>query len=151
MRKKYAISLPGYTYFLKFDFDNDQIIDPFKSSKKKKRRGQKKMAGKGLFKPAKHKWLADIVTFETPAKARAAAKKLVNYVRTGRRGNLKIGRQRALTILRALNYAANRAEAAAKKRNLSPKERRELREISRIYRRAYEQASRIYKKRFGGN
>lgn len=107
------------------------------------------MSGGGLFKPPAHKWIANIVTFENPAKARAGARKLVNYVRTGRKGSLKIGRYRALAIVRALNYAANRAKAAAKRKNLSPKERRELLEISRIYRRAYERAAEIYHRRYG--
>ena len=101
-----------------------------------------------MFKPPRHKWIADIVTFESPTKARAAARKLVNYIKMGHKGKLKIGQARALTIVRALNYAANRAEASAKRRNLSPRERKELREIARIYRRAYERAARIYERKF---
>jgi len=105
--------------------------------------------GGSLFKPPKHKWIADIVTFETPAKARVAARKLVNYIKMGRKGDLRIGQARALAIVRALNYAANRARASAKRKNLSSKERKELREIARIYRRAYERAAKIYERKFG--
>jgi len=98
----------------------------------------------GLFKPPKHKWLAKIVTFKDPEKAEKAADKLVGALKRGRLGKMKIGRKRALTIARALNYAANRAEAAAKRRNLSPEERRELKEIAEIYREAAEEAFEIY-------
>lgn len=105
--------------------------------------------GKGLFKPPRHKWIAEIVTFESPAKAREAARKLVTYVKQGKKGKLKIGQKRALTILRALNYAANRAEAAAKNPNLKPDTRKELQQIAKIYRKAAEKVSRIYKKRYG--
>jgi len=104
--------------------------------------------GRGLFKPPRHKWVADIVSFRTPSEARKATKKLVSGLKRGRIGRRKIGRKSALVIVRSLNYAANRARAAAKRRNLSPKERAELRQISRIYRRAYQQASRIYKQKY---
>ena len=105
--------------------------------------------GGSLFKPPRHKWIADIVTFENPEKARVAARKLVNYIKMGRKGDLRIGQARALAIVRALNYSANRARASAKRKNLSAKERKELREIARIYRRAYERAAKIYERKFG--
>jgi hypothetical protein len=108
-----------------------------------------KSRGSGLFKPPRHKWLADIITFESEAKARKAAKRLVNDVERGRMGRKRIGRKRALTIARALLYAANRAEASAKRRNLTPEERRKLREISEIYRKAAEEAFEIYKEKYG--
>ena len=107
------------------------------------------MGGWGLFKPARHKWIADIITFETPGKARKAADKLIGALQRGRYGNLKIGQKRALAIARALQYAANRAKASAKRKNLSPKERKELIRISKIYDQAAERAFRIYHKRYG--
>ena len=104
--------------------------------------------GKGLFKPPKHKWIADIVTFESPTKARKAAKALVSYLSSGRKGKMKIGKTRALAIVRALNYASNRAEAASRNPKLKPATKRELREISKIYKNAAEKASRIYAKKY---
>ena len=101
-----------------------------------------------LFKPPKHKWLAKIVSFKNPSSARKSAKKLVSGLKRGRIGKMKIGKKRALQIVKALNYAANRAEAAAKKKDLSAKERKELKRISRIYRSAQEKASRIYARRY---
>jgi len=101
-----------------------------------------------LFKSPKHKWLAKIVSFKNPSSARKAAKKLLSGLKRGRIGKLKIGEKRALQIVQALNYAANRAEASAKKEKLSPKERKELKRISRIYRSAQKRASRIYARRY---
>jgi hypothetical protein len=109
-----------------------------------------KSRGSGLFKPPRHKWLADIVTFKDPEKAKKAAKRLVHGLERGRIGRQRIGRKRALTIARALQYAANRARASAKRRNLSPKERKELREIAEIYDEAAEEAFEIYKEKYGG-
>jgi len=102
----------------------------------------------GLFKPPRHRWLADIVSFESPTKARESARKLVKAFERGRIGRRKIGRKRALTIARALNYAANRAEASAKRKGLSSKERKELKEIAKIYRKAAEEAFEIYREEY---
>ena len=102
----------------------------------------------GLFKPPRHKWLADVVCFETPKCAREAANTLIRALERGRLRKLDIGPKRALQIVRALNYAANRASAAAQRHNLSPKERKELRAIHKIYRRAAEKASKIYKEKY---
>ena len=103
-----------------------------------------RVKARGLFKPPKHRWLAEIVTFKTPKAAREAARKLVNALKRRRLGSRRIGRKTALTIARALNYAANRAAAAARSPKLSAKERRELVKISQIYRRAAEQAFKLY-------
>jgi hypothetical protein len=101
-----------------------------------------------LFKPPRHKWIADIVSFTTPKEAREAARKLIRILERGRHGRLRIGRERALEIVRALYYASNRARASARRHNLSRKEKHELHEIARIYRRAAEKADRIYHKRY---
>ncbi|BEP17059.1 hypothetical protein PYJP_04110 [Pyrofollis japonicus] len=113
------------------------------------RRGRKKSSRKGgLFRPARHKWLADIVTFKDPDKAEDAAERLVHGMERGRIGRMKVGRKRALAIYRALVNAANRAEASAKRRDLSPEERRKLREIAEIYREAAEEAKEIYHEKY---
>jgi len=121
----------------------------FGTSWRKKRAARKRRKSGGLFRPARHKWIADIITFESPEAARAAARKLVTYVRTGYNGRLRIGQKRALEILRALNYAANRAEAAAKNPKLKPGKKRELREIAAIYRDAAGQVQKTYARRYG--
>jgi len=96
----------------------------------------------GLFKPPRWKYLAEIVTFESPEKAQKAARQLVREVKKAKR------RDKALRIARALTYAANRAKASAKRGNLSPEKRRELREISKIYREAADEAWEIYHEKF---
>ena len=108
----------------------------------------RKTKNRGLFKPAKHKWLAKIVTFKTPSLARKASKKLLNGLKRGRIGKLKIGTKRALTIAKALQYAASRAEASTKRENLSVKEKRELRKISEIYDKAADRAYKIYHSKY---
>ena len=98
----------------------------------------------GLFAPPRHKWLADIVSFKNPTKARESVRRLIKGLERGRIGKMKIGEERALTILRGIKYAENRAKAAAKKRDLSAKERREFKKIAEIYDKAYERARKIY-------
>jgi len=102
----------------------------------------------GLFKPPRHKWLADIITFKSPSAARKAASKLTSALKRRRLGRKKIGKKTALIIERALNYAANRAKASARRKALSAKERKELKEISEIYRRATERAKKIYASKY---
>jgi hypothetical protein len=106
------------------------------------------MAKTGLFKPPKHKWLAEIISFETPSKARKSAKRLLNALRRGRIHGRRIGRRTALTILKALVYAANRAKASAKRRNLSRKEKHELLQVAKIYRKAALKARKIYHEKY---
>lgn len=101
-----------------------------------------------LFKPPRHKWIADIISFESPEKARKAAQRLLSILKHGRQGKLKIGQKRALAICRALQYAANRARASAKRKNLSAKERRELLQIADIYDRAASRAFKIYHEKY---
>ncbi len=92
------------------------------------------MAGKrGLFRPARHKWLADIVCIKTPSCARKAATKLLRLFKQALRAGK---RDRAVLIKRAVVLAANRARVSAKRRSLSVKERAELKEVARIYERA---------------
>jgi len=85
------------------------------------------MSGQTLFFPAKHKWLADIISLRTPEEAREAVRKLKKIFNES-------GHSKRVLILRAVVLAANRAEAARKKKNLSAKEKKEFREIEKIYR-----------------
>ena len=105
--------------------------------------------GKGLFdNEIKHKWLAKIITFKSPGRAKKAAERLIKALEKGKLGRMKIGRKRALAIDKALNYAANRAEAAAKKKKLSKSEKKQFKKIAQIYRNAQKKASKLYKERY---
>ena len=82
-----------------------------------------------FYEPARNPDLAAVVTIKSPAAARQAVRILLNMA--------KAQPLRRLTIKRAMVLAANRAAAARKKRNLSLKEKRELKQVEEIYRRAY--------------
>ena len=71
---------------------------------------------------------------------------LLKALKRKRIAGRKIGRKTALVIVRALYYAANRAKAAAKRKGLSARERKQLLGVSKVYRKAGEKASKIYKK-----
>ena len=110
--------------------------------RKSRSRSKSKSKRKGLFKPPRWKYLADIVSFESPKEARKSANEVLKSIKQAKR------RDKALREARALQYAANRAKAAAKNPRLSPKERRELKEVAEIYEEAAEEAWEIYRKRF---
>ena len=98
-------------------------------SRRGRRRGRRQAKG-GLFKPARWKKYAEIVTFENPSAARGAAKELLREFRSAKT------RAKKLRVKKVAIYAANRARASAKRKNLSSRERKELREIARIYEQA---------------
>ena len=96
----------------------------------------------------RQRWLADIITFESPAEAERAARKLINIMKRGRKGRLRIGPRRAKMILDALTHAANRAKASTKNPRLKPATRRRLASIARIYQRAAKEAEEIYWRKY---
>ena len=102
--------------------------------KRKKRNRSKK---RGLFKPARHKDLARIVTFRSVTEAQQATKKLRIMFK-------KAGCERKLTILKATQYAANRAKAGAKNPKFRPETKRKWRKISKIYEDASEWMEKHY-------
>ena len=106
-------------------------------------RKRKRQSGRGLFKPAKHKDIAEIVTYESISKARKAASQLKKMFQRART------RKRKLTILQATQYAANRARAGAKNPKFTPATKRKWREISKIYENASEWMERRYEKEEG--
>ena len=83
-----------------------------------------------FYSPARHKYLGEIVTFKNPSAARGAARELLRLFKSAKT------RAKKVRIKRATILAANRARASAKRKNLSARERRELRQIARIYERA---------------
>jgi len=87
---------------------------------------------KSIFFPAKHPSYAEIVRIDNPDAARGSVKILLREFRNAET-RAKKRRIKWMCVL-----AANRAKAARKKGNLSPRERREFAEVERIYRRAVE-------------
>jgi len=77
------------------------------------------MVRKTIFFPPKHRRLARTITIKSPSAFRASIKKLS-------KGGITLVEKRALVLAR------NRAKAMLKRKNLSAKERRQMREISRI-------------------
>jgi len=94
---------------------------------KRKATGKKR----GMFySPPRHPSLAKIVCISSPSCARKSVKTLLQMFKKAlKRGD----RVWARTIKQAVVLAGNRARASAKRRSLSLKERRELKEVARIY------------------
>ena len=87
------------------------------------RKGKK--GGKTLFFPPKNKEIAEIIRIDSPKNAKKSVKQLAKLIDSGK-----------LTIDKAIKYvtlAGNRAKAGAKRKNLSRKEKQELKEVAEIY------------------
>ena len=87
-----------------------------------------------FYSPPRLKKLAGIVRNDSVSAAEDAARKLLQMFREAKRRSTKV------TIKRAVVLAANRAMAAARRRNLSPKEKIELRRVAQVY---YEAAAKM--------
>ena len=85
---------------------------------------------RGMFRPAKHRKLAKIVTFETVKGAKKAAQRLLRMFNKART------RKQKVLIKRATVLAANRAKVSARRRNLRPRTKKRLKHIAEIYRKA---------------
>ena len=79
-----------------------------------------------FFKP-KHKWLANIISIETPAKAKTSVKELSKL------WNHNKSRRFRVLLIRSVVLSMNRVRALLNKSGLSSKERREFRIIWRVY------------------
>jgi len=80
-----------------------------------------------LFKDPRFKYLAKIVSFKDINSAKKSSEKLRNEF------NKAVSKVKKLRIARAAQYAANRAKASSRRKNLSQKEKKEYKQISRIY------------------
>lgn len=89
--------------------------------------------GSMFYRPAKHKKLAEIVSLESPSKARRSAHTLLRMFRKART------RKEKRIIKQATVLAANRAKAARKRRNLSSREKRQYEEIADAYVEVYKE------------
>jgi len=85
---------------------------------------------KTMFVKPKSQALADMVSLRNPSSARGSIREL------GREFNQAFLKDKKLRIARATMLAANRAAATVKRRGLSMAERKEFREIARIYKTA---------------
>jgi len=87
---------------------------------------------KTMFFPPKYPSLAKIVRIDSPKNARKAVKTLLAKFKKAKRRDVKVRVKRAAVL------AGNRAKAMLRRKNLSAKERKEMREVYKIYRRAVE-------------
>ena len=95
------------------------------SKKASKGRNKAKSKGKGLFSPPKNKKIAEIIRIDTPNNAKSSIKELAKLIDKG-----------MITIDQAIKYvttAANRAKASLNRKNLSKKERKEMKEVAKAY------------------
>lgn len=88
----------------------------------------KKRLGRTMFVPARDPVLAAVVRIDSPHTARAATKQLKKMHHEASTS------KRKTQIKRAAVLAANRAAAFEKRKGISPKERKEMSEVVRIYR-----------------
>ncbi len=95
-----------------------------------RKKGGKKGRKRSLFGPARHPKYAKIVKFTTIKDARESARRLLREFKSAKT------RDKAVRVKRVTVLAANRAEAAAKRRKLSKRERHQLRRIAEVYRKA---------------
>lgn len=91
-----------------------------------------------MFGPARNKYLRDIITLQNPSAARGAVREL------NREFDDAATKTKKLRIARAAQLASNRAKASAKRKGLSVRERRQMKEIGEIYDRAAERMFRTY-------
>ena len=84
---------------------------------------------KTIFFPPKYEEAAEQISIESPADARASV-----YWLTGEWNRART-REKKRRLIRFAVLAMNRAKVMLKKRDLSQKERRELKQVWKIYRR----------------
>lgn len=82
---------------------------------------------KTLFKKPKHKKYAKMISFKNPTQARISARKLRKEFREAKQ------RAKKRRVARATQYASNRAKASGKRKKLSTDERKQFKEIGKIY------------------
>jgi len=90
-----------------------------------KTKNKSKSGKRGLFRPAKNKEIAEIIRIDSPKNAERSIKELRKLIDKGK-----------ITIDQAIKYvttAANRASVSLRRKNLSQKEKREMKEVSKIY------------------
>lgn len=84
-----------------------------------------------LYSISKNAYLSNIISFKNPSSANGSSKELLREFKNSKT------RVKKRKIKRATVQASNRALASSKKRNLSSREKMELKQISRIYHNTY--------------
>jgi hypothetical protein len=87
----------------------------------------RKKRNAGLFGPPKSKLLSEIVRIDTPENAKRSIKTLIQMFKTSNDPEWR------LHIKRAIQQAAARASVIAENKRVSPKERKEAKEVSKMY------------------
>ena len=106
------------------------IVKEQKEYKKIEQKEQKKLdksPKKTLFKKPEHKKYAEMISFKNPTQARISSRKLRKEFRESKQN------AKQLRIARATQYASNRAKASGKRKKLSINERKQIKEIGKIY------------------
>jgi len=80
----------------------------------------------GLFDPPKSKKVAEMISIESPTAARRSTSWLRKMIKSGK---MKVG-----DAVKYANLAANRAKAQLNRKNLSSKERKQMRGVYKVYR-----------------
>lgn len=96
-----------------------------------------------MFGPPRHENLARIITIKDPVQANHAAKQLMNQTKKLKRPSAILRRANAAQL------AANRARAQLRRKDLSDKERAEMREVVAIWDYAAKKLFSLYHKRRG--
>lgn len=99
----------------------------YKKIEQKEEKRLAKSIKKALFKKPTHKKYAEMISFKNPTQARISARKLRKEFREAKQ------KAKQLRIARATQYASNRAKASSKRKNLNIDERKQIKEIGKIY------------------
>lgn len=89
----------------------------------------RKSSKRTIFFPPRHAKLAEIIRIDSPTAARGTARTIKSLFRKAKRRDYKRRLKSAVVL------AYNRVRAMLKKKNLSPKEHREMKEVAKIYER----------------
>jgi len=96
---------------------------------------------RGIFFEPKYSTYAEHISIASPSEARESVEWAEKESKCAKRPS------KVLRILRSLVLARNRAEALQKKRNLSAKERRELKKVVKIYDSGIRKVKKIYERK----
>ena len=95
----------------------------------------------GLFDPPKSKKVADMISITSPTAARRSTSWLRKMIKSGK---MKVG-----DAVRYANLAANRAKAQLRRKNLSSKERKQMKGVYEVYRSFVDRFKKSGKKKSG--
>lgn len=106
----------------------------------------RRRGGSGLFRPARNKWIADRVSFESVKKAREGWREIRDSFEKALK---RRDRDRALQLARAIQNAANRAKASRRRKHLSREVRSRLKKLEEFYEKRADWMWEKYEEIFG--